>query len=34
LAVWIYRAIGAGLAIAVMELLARIGHQPLAECRL
>jgi len=30
LAVWIYRAIGVGLAIAVMELLARIGHQPLA----
>jgi hypothetical protein len=30
LAVWIYRAIGAGLAIAVMELLALIGHQPLA----
>jgi CBS-domain-containing membrane protein len=28
--VWIYRAVGAGLAIAVMELLARIGHQPLA----
>jgi CBS-domain-containing membrane protein len=30
LAAWIYRVIGAGLAIAVMELLARIGHQPLA----
>jgi CBS-domain-containing membrane protein len=30
MAIWIYRAIGAGLAIAVMELLARIGHQPLA----
>jgi CBS-domain-containing membrane protein len=30
LAVWIYRAVGAGLAIAVMESLARIGHQPLA----
>ena len=28
--VWSYRAVGAGLAIAVMELLARIGHQPLA----
>jgi CBS-domain-containing membrane protein len=30
LAVWIYRVIGAGLAIAIMEVLARIGHQPLA----
>jgi len=29
-AVWIYRAVGAWLAIAVMELLARIGDQPLA----
>jgi CBS domain-containing membrane protein len=27
--VWIYRAVGAGLAIAVMELLAQLGHQPL-----
>ena len=30
LAVWIYRVIGAGLAIAVMQLLARIEHQPVA----
>ena len=26
---WLYRAVGAGLAIAIMELLARAGHQPL-----
>src|SRR5438552_1430444 len=30
LAIWINRVIGAGLAIAAMESLARIGHQPLA----
>ena len=29
-AIWLYRAIGAGVAIAIMELLARIAHQPLA----
>ena len=28
-AVWVYRALGAGAAIAIMELLARVGHQPL-----
>jgi CBS-domain-containing membrane protein len=27
---WLYRALGAGVAIAVMEGLARLGHQPLA----
>jgi CBS-domain-containing membrane protein len=27
---WFYRAVGAGVAIAVMELLARLAHQPLA----
>jgi CBS-domain-containing membrane protein len=26
---WLYRAVGAGVAIAIMELLARVGHQPL-----
>jgi CBS-domain-containing membrane protein len=26
---WLYRAFGAGVAIAIMELLARAGHQPL-----
>ena len=26
---WLYRAVGAGVAIAIMELLARAGHQPL-----
>jgi CBS-domain-containing membrane protein len=31
LAVWFYRALGAGLAIAIMEALARAGHQPLAQ---
>jgi CBS-domain-containing membrane protein len=29
-AIWVYRAIGAGIAIAIMELFARIAHQPLA----
>jgi CBS-domain-containing membrane protein len=28
--IWLYRAIGAGTAIAIMELLARVAHQPLA----
>jgi CBS-domain-containing membrane protein len=27
---WLYRAIGAGAAIAVMEVLARAAHEPLA----
>jgi CBS-domain-containing membrane protein len=31
LAVWLYRALGAGLAMGVMEELARAGHQPLAQ---
>ena len=26
---WLYRALGAGVAIAIMELLARVSHQPL-----
>ena len=30
IAVWVYRAAGAGLAIGVMELLARATHEPLA----
>jgi len=30
LLIWLYRALGAGLAIAIMEALARFGHQPLA----
>jgi len=29
--VWLYRALGAGAAIAIMELLARVGHLPLAQ---
>jgi CBS-domain-containing membrane protein len=29
-AIWVYRAVGAWVAIAIMELLARIAHQPLA----
>lgn len=29
-AIWLYRATGAGMAIAIMELLAGIAHQPLA----
>jgi CBS-domain-containing membrane protein len=29
-AIWFYRAIGTGVAIAIMELLARTAHQPLA----
>jgi CBS-domain-containing membrane protein len=28
--VWFYRATGAGTAIAIMETLARVAHQPLA----
>jgi CBS-domain-containing membrane protein len=29
-AVWLYRALGAGVAMAIMEALARLGHQDLA----
>jgi CBS-domain-containing membrane protein len=30
IAIWIYRALGAGSGIALMELFARIGDEPLA----
>lgn len=29
-AVWLYRALGAGVAMAIMEAFARFGHQELA----